>query len=80
VFAEVRPRSGLSLKGGVAILGTIDKDYRDEICVIFHAVKNMMIYPGDRIAQLRVSTYLHADNVEVKAVERKGGFGSTDRV
>ena len=35
--AQVRPRSGLALKNGITVLnspGTIDSDYRGEICVI----------------------------------------------
>ena len=35
--AQVRPRSGLALKKGITVLnspGTIDADYRGEICVI----------------------------------------------
>ena len=35
--AQVRPRSGLAIKKGITVLnspGTIDADYRGEICVI----------------------------------------------
>ena len=35
--AQVRPRSGLALKKGITVLntpGTIDADYRGEVCVI----------------------------------------------
>ena len=35
--AQVRPRSGLAIKKGIGVLnspGTIDADYRGEICVI----------------------------------------------
>ena len=35
--AQVRPRSGLAIKKGITVLnspGTIDADYRGEICII----------------------------------------------
>ena len=35
--AQIRPRSGLALKKGITVLnspGTIDADYRGEICII----------------------------------------------
>jgi dUTP pyrophosphatase len=35
--AQVRPRSGLAIKKGISVLnspGTIDADYRGEVCVI----------------------------------------------
>ena len=56
--AQVRPRSGLSLKNGiVAILGTIDADYRGEVGVILVNLSDQpfCINPGDRVAQMVVS-------------------------
>jgi dUTP diphosphatase len=53
--AQIRPRSGLSLKKGiVAILGTIDADYQGEVGII---VMNMsdeafIIERGERLAQM----------------------------
>nr|DAN35666.1 MAG TPA: dUTPase [Caudoviricetes sp.] len=53
--AQIRPRSGLSLKKGiVAILGTIDVDYQGEVGII---VMNMsdeafIIERGERLAQM----------------------------
>ena len=35
--AQIRPRSGLAIKKGISVLnspGTIDADYRGEICII----------------------------------------------
>ena len=44
--AQVRPRSGLALKHSITVLntpGTIDADYRGEVCVILinHGKKNL---------------------------------------
>ena len=57
IEAQVRPRSGIALKNSVTVLntpGTIDADYRGEICVILinHGKKIFEISPGMRIAQL----------------------------
>ncbi len=54
---QVRPRSGLALKYGITVLntpGTIDADYRGEVCVILinHGKQAFTITPGMRIAQL----------------------------
>lgn len=84
--AQVRPRSGLALEKGLTCLnspGTIDSDYRGEIKVILINLGNepVFIQPGDRIAQLVISTYERA-RFEVEetlaATSRgEGGFGST---
>ena len=57
IEAQVRPRSGIALKNSVTVLntpGTIDADYRGEICVILinHGKKIFEINQGMRIAQL----------------------------
>ena len=84
--AQVRPRSGLSIKNGITVLnspGTIDADYRGEIGVILVnlSTKNFNINNGDRIAQLVIAKYETAvwqEVSEINATERgAGGFGST---
>lgn len=84
--AQVRPRSGLAAKSGVTVLnapGTIDSDYRGEVCVILinHGPVPFDIEPGMRIAQLVFSRVenLHFDKVSsLEQTERgEGGFGST---
>jgi dUTP pyrophosphatase len=84
--AQIRPRSGLSLKTGLAIPnspGTIDSDYRGEIKVIVANLSNEVveIKDGDRIAQMVIAKYERAEWIEVDnidATERgAGGFGST---
>jgi dUTP pyrophosphatase len=83
---QVRPRSGLALKYGVAtFLGTIDSDYRGEIGVTLVNYGSMafVVEPGDRIAQLVIAPVVHARLVEATELgdtERgAGGFGSTGR-
>ena len=82
--AQVRPRSGLSLKNGiVAILGTIDADYRGEVGVILANLSDQpfCINPGDRVAQMVVSEVTRVKWDEVRELEEtergSGGFGST---
>ncbi|NOY13280.1 MAG: dUTP diphosphatase [Deltaproteobacteria bacterium] len=83
---QVRPRSGLAIKYGIALVnspGTIDADYRGEIRIILinHGQENFTIYPGDRIAQLVVTPVCQADLVEVETLSETergtGGFGHT---
>lgn len=83
---QVRARSGLALRHGVAVVngpGTIDEDYRGEICVILinHGDERFHIERGDRIAQLVVARYdrvVWDDVTMLAATERgEGGFGST---
>lgn len=82
--AQVRPRSGLSLKKGlVAVLGTIDSDYRGVVGVIIHNQSNYVqfIDPKERIAQLVYAKVERAElavAAELSETERgAGGFGST---
>lgn len=77
--AQVRPRSGLAAKHGVvAMLGTIDLDYKDTIKVIlFNFSKEKMdIHPGDRVAQLVFGLVYRPAHL-VSDTERTGGLGST---
>ncbi|MFQ5861990.1 MAG: dUTP diphosphatase [Candidatus Brocadiales bacterium] len=84
--AQVRPRSGLALRHGISIVnapGTIDSDYRGEICVILcNLGKNpIKINRGMRIAQLIFQPVVRAEFVEVERLEttrrNEGGFGHT---
>ncbi|HOY68176.1 MAG TPA: dUTP diphosphatase [Candidatus Ozemobacteraceae bacterium] len=83
---QVRPRSGLAAKHGVTVLnapGTIDSDYRGEVCVILinHGREPFAIEPGMRIAQLVFApvTAVTFERAEDVAATRRGagGFGST---
>ena len=58
--AQIRPRSGLSIKHGITLIncvGTIDEDYRGEVCVGVVNVSNeeYTIQPQERIAQMVIS-------------------------
>ena len=84
--AQVRPRSGLAIKRGVTVLnspGTIDADYRGEVCVILVNLSNepFTILDGERIAQMVIARHEQIDweSVEVlDATQRgEGGFGHT---
>ena len=84
--AQIRPRSGLSLKHGVTVLnspGTIDADYRGEIKVILINLGSdtFLIQRGDRIAQAIIAPVTHVDIVPVETLDDtdrgEGGFGST---
>lgn len=83
---QVRPRSGLAAKKGITVLnapGTIDADYRGEVCVILVNLSNadFVIENGERIAQLILAKHerIEWESVnELASSERgEGGFGST---
>ena len=84
--AQVRSRSGLAIKSGIAVvngIGTIDEDYRGEICVglINHSKVDFKIQRGDRIAQMAIMEVLKPEVVlsdDLSETQRAdGGFGST---
>lgn len=86
---QVRPRSGLASKYGIAVLnspGTIDSDYRGEIKIILMNLsrEDFKILRGDRIAQLVVSKVYKADFIVSENLEESlrgsGGFGHTGKV
>lgn len=86
VEAQVRPRSGLALKHGLTVLnapGTIDADYRGEVCVILANLSNepFVVNDGERIAQMVIARHEQAEwelTDELDETERgAGGFGHT---
>jgi dUTP pyrophosphatase len=81
---QIRPRSGLALKYGIGIVnspGTIDSDYRGEICIIVinWGEQPFTIRRGDRIAQMVMGKAFKADLIEVDELDysQRGieGFG-----
>jgi dUTP pyrophosphatase len=86
--AQVRPRSGLSVKHGVTVLnapGTIDWDYRGEIKVplINLGAEDFAIARGDRIAQMVFASVTVVSLEETESLDETdrgaGGFGSSGR-
>ena len=84
--AQVRPRSGFAIKHGITVLnspGTIDADYRGEICVELINLSNkpFTVEPNERIAQLVFNKYEQAEFIEVEELSKtergEGGFGHT---
>ena len=87
--AQIRPRSGLSIKHGISLIncvGTVDEDYRGEVCVPVVNLSNeeYTIQPDERIAQMVIARVEQAKIevvTELSETERgEGGFGSTGKV
>lgn len=86
--AQIRPRSGLSIKHGITLIncvGTIDEDYRGEVCVPVVNLSNeaYTIEPQERVAQMIIARVEQAE-IEVvteltETVRGAGGFGSTGK-
>lgn len=85
---QVRARSGLALRQGLALVnspGTIDSDYRDIIQVILINLgqEPIKIERGDRIAQLVIAPVIRVEWEEMpsgqlpETARGKNGFGST---
>ncbi|MCR5182117.1 MAG: dUTP diphosphatase [Clostridia bacterium] len=88
VEAQIRARSGLSIKHGITMIngvGTVDSDYRGEwnVPMVNLGSEPYTINDGDRIAQAVFTRYERAEFVTVDSVndtERGGGgFGSTGK-
>ena len=86
--AQMRPRSGLALKHGITLLntpGTIDADYRGEICIILinFSAEEFTIEDGERIAQMVIARHEQAEWQEVEVLDETergaGGFGHTGK-
>ncbi|NMA73944.1 MAG: dUTP diphosphatase [Bacteroidales bacterium] len=84
--AQIRPRSGLAIKKGITVLntpGTIDADYRGELCVILINLSKeaFIVNDGDRIAQMVISAHEQPAWELVEDLDKtsrgEGGFGHT---
>jgi dUTP pyrophosphatase len=84
--AQIRPRSGLALNKGITVLnspGTIDADYRGEVCIILINLskESFIIEDGERICQMVIAKHEKAEWVnseELMNTKRgDGGFGHT---
>lgn len=86
--AQVRPRSGLAIKKGITVLnspGTIDADYRGEVCIILVNLSSepFVIEDGERIAQMVIARHEQAEWQLVDVLDETergaGGFGHSGR-
>lgn len=84
--AQIRPRSGLSLKKGISVVntpGTIDADYRGEIGIILINLSEIdfEVNDGERICQMVINKVEQITWTEVNSLEDSvrgaGGFGHT---
>jgi len=84
--AQMRPRSGLALKHGIVLPnspGTIDADYRGEVCVIVANVGSdvFTVQRGMRIAQMVIAPVTRVETAMVDELDDtargQGGFGHT---
>jgi len=83
--AQVRPRSGMSVKTKLrVVLGTIDRTYHDRIGIIADNIGTQPyeVKKGDRVAQLVIAPVVYPAAQEVKEFSYesdRGGFGSTGK-
>ena len=86
--AQIRPRSGLAIKKGITVLnspGTIDADYRGEICIILVnlSTEDFIVNDGERICQMIIASHVQAEWIDVEELESTdrgaGGFGHTGK-
>lgn len=84
--AQIRSRSGLTLKRGLVVpngIGTIDADYRGEIGIILYNISNepQTVEDGDRLAQMVINEVTRLEWFEVQTLSDtwrgSNGFGST---
>lgn len=83
---QIRPRSGLALRNGITVLnspGTVDADYRGEICAILANLgsEDFTINDGDRVCQMVIKEYTKVEwepTTRLDRTEREdGAFGHT---
>lgn len=84
---DFRPRSSVWKTGMVLsnCVGTIDENYRGEVCAVFyHVMTDLPKYEvGDRIGQIKIGTTFPIEFVEVDVLDDTergdGGYGSTGK-
>jgi dUTP pyrophosphatase len=86
--AQIRPRSDLAINKGISVLnspGTIDADYRGEVCVVLINLSDekFVIKDGERICQMIIAKHERAEWIIVdeliKTERGAGGFGHTGK-
>ena len=83
---QIRPRSGLSLRGLMCVFGTLDPDYRGELFVTLYTTGTAeahRVLNGERVAQLVVARALDVTWEEAQTLSDTargdGSHGSTGR-
>jgi dUTP pyrophosphatase len=77
---QVRPKSGLSSKGLMTVLGTVDEGYRGEIEVVlynFDLNADYVVHVGSKIGQMVVVPITRVNVVDMSTARGAKGFGST---
>lgn len=84
LYADVRPRSGLSAEGLDVCLGLVDSSYRGEVkvCIVNNSDKNLWIKPNSRIAQIVFGQEImispkKVDEISSDTHRGEKGFGSS---
>lgn len=84
LYADVRPRSGLSAEGIDVCLGLIDSSYRGEIkvCLVNNSNDKFIVNQGDRIAQIIFGQEILVKTEKVEEISTdthrgEKGFGSS---
>lgn len=84
LYADVRPRSGLSAKGIDVCLGLIDSSYRGEVkvCIVNNSDKQFRVIPDSRIAQIVFGQEIiispkKVDEISSDTHRGEKGFGSS---
>lgn len=84
LYADVRPRSGLSAKGIDVCLGLIDSSYRGEVkvCLVNNSDKQFRVIPDSRIAQIVFGQEIiispkKVDEISSDTHRGEKGFGSS---
>jgi len=84
--AQIRPRSGLAIRHGLIVPnspGTIDADYRGEVCVILGNIGSepFVVERGMRIAQMVIAPVVQCEIEKTDRLDETdradGGFGHT---
>lgn len=83
-WAQICPRSGMASRGMIGILGTIDPDYRGELCAMIMNLSGgaQSVMRGDKCAQLVIHAtqdVLFAEGAISETRRGTDGFGSTGK-
>ena len=77
--AQIRPRSSMSKRGMIVVLGTVDSDYRGVVgaTVINLSREDQTVKRGERYAQMVLARVSHPE-IEVVEASCRGGPGLTE--